>query len=346
METKKNFLWISHLRVLSTIAVIVLHTSSPLVSSYETLKLSFWNFANFFEAISRFCVPVFVMITGALLFQKNLEIADFFKKRFIRIVIPFVFWSICYALYVIFVKTDFYKTASFLGIIKKIIRSVYFGSAFHLWYIYMLFGLLLIVPILNFWIIRAKKKEIHYFLIIWFVTLLVKNLSLKNFIPNIELSFFSEYIGYLVLGYYLSIIEIKNTRKIQIISCTMFILGFLVTFAGTYYLTILKEKLNTSLYDFFSFNVLLSSIGLFLFFRSSNLFQNKLNWFLTSVNQFSYGIYLVHILVLWSLDSIGINAFLYTPYAGIPLTVFLCLVISTLLIKGINKSRIGYFVSG
>lgn len=346
METKQNLLWISYLRVFSTIAVIFLHTSSPLVSRYDTLNLSYWTIANFYEAISRFCVPVFVMMSGALLFDKNLEINTFFKKRVTRIVLPFLFWSLCYAVYVVFVKTDFYKTASFVSIIKKIVRSVYFGSAYHLWYIYMLFGLLLIVPILNFWIVRAKRREIQYFLLIWFLTLIIKNFGIQNFMPNIELSFFSEYIGYLVLGYFLSTTKFENVRRWKIISFLFFILGFLITFIGTYILTIYQDKLNTSLYDFFSFNVLISTIGLFLFFRSSNLFNSKQNWFFAQINQYSYGIYLVHVLVLWTLESIGINGLLFSPLIGIPSTAFLCVLISLFIVRTLNRIKLGNYISG
>lgn len=346
METKQNLLWISYLRVFSTIAVIFLHTSSPLVSNYDTLKLSSWNIANFYDAISRFCVPVFVMISGTLLFDKNLEINAFFKKRITRIVLPFLFWSLCYAVYVVYIRTDFYKTKSFVSIIKKIVRSVYFGSAYHLWYIYMLFGLLLIVPILNFWIVRAKKREIQYFLLIWFLSLIIKNFGIENFVPNIEWSFFSEYIGYLVLGYFSSTTEFENVRRWKVISFLLSISGFLVTFIGTYLLTIYQGKLNTSLYDFFSFNVLISSIGLFLFFRSSSLFNRKQNWFFAQINKYSYGIYLVHVLCLWILESFGVNGLLFSPFFGIPLTVFLCVLISLFIVKTLNRIKFGNYISG
>lgn len=149
--------------------------------------------------------------------------------------------------------------------IKKIIRSVYFGSAYHLWYVCMLLGLILIIPILNVWIIRAKKNEIHYFLL-WFITLFFKNLGLERYKPNIELSYFSGYVGYLVLGYYLSVIEIKNSKKWRMIALLFFILGSFITFFCTYWFSLSKNKIDSSLYDFFSFNVLLASIGFFFVF--------------------------------------------------------------------------------
>lgn len=64
------------------------------------------------------------------------------------------------------------------------------------------------------------------------------------------------------------------------------------------------------------------------------------------VNRFSYGIYLIHVLVLWGLDSFGINASLINPLIGIPITVFLCVIISLVIVKIINKNSIGFYISG
>ncbi|OXB07623.1 acyltransferase [Flavobacterium pectinovorum] len=346
MNTKENFLWISNLRVIAVIAVIFVHTASPLVMKFGVLSNQLWNYANFYDAIFRFCVPVFVMISGALLLNKEYEFRTFFIKRFIRIGLPFLFWSICYVLYSIFIKTDDYKKLHFFGIIKKLIRSVYFGSAYHLWYVYMLFGLILIIPILNVWISKAKKSEIHYFLLLWSITLLFKNFGFENYKPAIDLSYFSGYVGYLVLGYYLSVIEIKNIKKWRIIAILVFILGSLITFFSTYWFSVSKGKIDSSLYDFFSFNVLLASIGIFIFFRLSNFLNSKTNVVLVQISNLSYGIYLIHVLVLSILDSFGINASFINPVIGTPITVFLCLSISTLIIKIINTNKTGSYISG
>ncbi|TDO77469.1 acyltransferase-like protein [Flavobacterium chryseum] len=180
MDIKENFLWISNLRVIAVFAVVFVHTASPLVTKFSELPSESWHVANFYDSIARFCVPIFVMISGALLLNKDYEIGTFFKKRFLRIGFPFLFWSICYVLYSIFIKPNNYQKTHFFEILKKLIRSLYFGSAYHLWYVYMLFGLILIIPILNAWIVRAKKNEIPYFLLLWFLTLLFKKSTFRK----------------------------------------------------------------------------------------------------------------------------------------------------------------------
>lgn len=101
-------MWVSNLRVIATIAVVFVHTASSLVTKFDLLPIELWNYANFYGAIFRFCVPVFVMITGVLMLNKEGEIGVFFKKRFVRIGLPLLFWSVCYVLWSIFIKTNDY----------------------------------------------------------------------------------------------------------------------------------------------------------------------------------------------------------------------------------------------
>src|ERR1700749_2914497 len=95
----QNINWISNLRLLALYAVIILHCSSPLLAGYGKVPASDWWVGDFFNAITRFAVPVFVMITGALLLNRDYEIGDFLKKRLTRVVVPFLFWSLVYIWY-------------------------------------------------------------------------------------------------------------------------------------------------------------------------------------------------------------------------------------------------------
>ena len=93
---KENINWIFNLRIIASFAVIVLHVSSPIVVNYSNSSLSSWFASNFFDSISRFCVPIFVMISGVLLLGKSEEIHVFIQKRVKRILLPLMFWTFVY----------------------------------------------------------------------------------------------------------------------------------------------------------------------------------------------------------------------------------------------------------
>src|ERR1700743_3443674 len=88
--------WINNLRIVAMFLVVVLHTTSPMLMAYGKEPDSYWLIADFYNALARFGVPVFVMITGALLLHREYELGDFLKRRLTRILWPFLFWSFVY----------------------------------------------------------------------------------------------------------------------------------------------------------------------------------------------------------------------------------------------------------
>ncbi len=87
--------WVSNLRVVATVAVVVLHISVPyLENKFVDLPGINWWGGNLFDSLTRFCVPVFLMITGTLLLPQKTYFNVFFKKRTKRLLPPFLFWSI------------------------------------------------------------------------------------------------------------------------------------------------------------------------------------------------------------------------------------------------------------
>src|ERR1700748_2984293 len=98
MTTAKaqTFDWINSLRLIALFAVIVLHTAAVPLGQYGHIPLNTWLTADFYNALVRFAVPVFVMITGALLLHRQYELGDFLKKRLGRVLVPFLFWSLVY----------------------------------------------------------------------------------------------------------------------------------------------------------------------------------------------------------------------------------------------------------
>ena len=122
------------------------------------------------------CVPLFVMITGALMLPVREETSIFYKKRITRVFFPFVIWSVIYALFPWFtgllgldpkIILDFFAYGGD-GIMRQEFSAAleYIGeipfnfpiTAVHMWYIYLLIGLYLYLPIFSAWVEKASEK--------------------------------------------------------------------------------------------------------------------------------------------------------------------------------------------
>ena len=89
--------WINNARIVSTFAVVFLHVAIVFMLDND-IDTEYWWFGNIFNVLVRWCVPSFVMISGALLLDnKNEEsLSKFYSKRLSRVLIPILFWSIMY----------------------------------------------------------------------------------------------------------------------------------------------------------------------------------------------------------------------------------------------------------
>ena len=86
--SKPNFnriFYLDCLRALAIIGVILCHVSAPFVLNLSMINSIEWDVALFFNCFRDFSVPLFVMISGALLINKNYGLIDFIKRKFIRI---------------------------------------------------------------------------------------------------------------------------------------------------------------------------------------------------------------------------------------------------------------------
>lgn len=346
-QTGNKMSWTTNLRVVATISVILIHVTAEILYQYGCISNSIWWTGNVYDSIVRFCVPVFVMLTGVLMLSRTYELSDFLRKRFSRIILPFLFWSLIYAAFSLNDKIAAGHEMSVLQIIKKVIYLLLNGSSYHLWYIYMIIGIYLFVPILSKWVQNATEKEILYFLTIWGCSLLLSQPMLSQYEVNINLTYFSGFIGYVVLGYYLSVKSFAcSKRRLNIIAVLLMVAGVGITIIGTYYLSNRNNNFNEYFYNYNTVNVLMVSIGIFLFFKNlevSNAIVVKATNF---IGQYSYGIYLVHVLVLRFMGEMKIDYDFINPILAIPLATLICLLISTLVIYFVNKLPYGKYISG
>lgn len=341
-----DLFWIDTLRVFATFSVILLHVAANVSTQYGNNSEFDWWVGNIYDSSVRFCVPIFLMISGALMLSKTYDsIGLYLKKRVSRILYPFLFWSLIYVMWRILFRVYEGDSLQSIRIVKYIFIQLKSGAAFHLWYIYMLIGLYLLFPIIGKWINNCKENEIKYFLLIWAITVIAQMPVISKIFPDITLQYFAGYVGFPVLGYYL--ITKSYNDKIKMTSSFLIIAGILITMIGTYVITKHNGTFYSYFYSYLSPNVIISSIGIFLLFKSVNLsLCKKYSSVIFFFSKYSYGIYLVHVQVLWGLSEIGISHSFINPIIGIPVTSILCFLISSMIIYCINKLPYGKYISG
>lgn len=327
---KQRLIYLDWLRIYAIITVVTIHTSAGIVSNnLNTIPISNWLAANFYESISRPSVPLFVMISGALMLSNSKEIKykSFLQKRISKIIIPLLGWSFIYYSYNVY-RGDHYPFFSLSQFIKLFLTN---GISVHFWFMYMILGIYLITPLIKIFIQNASMKDIHYFLILWiYASVIVKFMNFYfGYSFNIELYYVTNYVGYFILGYYLSNIPISS--KLKKISFVSAVVGTCSTFLLTYFSTKNGSgALQEFWYEYLSPNVLFSAVGIFVFIRSTRINTNKIPVIFEKLSNVSFGIYLIHILVLQVLSNEIFDPIRnhFPSIISIPLSVLITIIIS------------------
>jgi len=343
----ENIDWISNLRIIALYAVIILHCTSVLLMGYSKVPMAEWWAADLLNAIVRFAVPVFVMITGALLLHREYEISSFLKKRLSRVVIPFLFWSLVYVGYSWY-NEEISFGADAVANIRQVLHLLLHGASYHLWYVYMLIGLYFFIPVIGKFVRNASEKEMVYFLIVWFAVMLITQPYLVRYNPAVDMHYFAGYAGYLVLGHYLAFKDF-NVKRLRLWMVFLFVLSVAVIVFGSYWIIAYPGWPGAMFYEPVNPAVLALSASAFLI---AKLTVSKVSPVITRIRDFAgkynYGIYLAHALILYLLDDLaGISYKLCTPLISIPLTALICFITTLGLVWVVNKLPvIGKWISG
>ena len=284
-------------------------------------------------SIGRAGVPLFVMISGYLLLPVQVSSREFYSRRFTRVLIPFLFWSIVYAVF----ESYAFSNAGFAQCIKYVLHiPINFVTA-HLWYVYMLIGLYLLVPIISPWIEKAGKKEMTFFLTLWLLCTLSTYIYLRFHQILGEVSwnqysaiyYFQGFIGYFVIGAYFKKYGLISFRS----SLFIFAFGYLLTIALIHVglrLSVEEHVFNT-IWNYCSINIALITIGLFgMIYHCSNKTSFHEKSLVVDVSQRSYAIYLAHIIVLRFVSGF-IRQIVDSVVLAIPLMIITVLVTTYLL---------------
>ena len=332
METtlRKREVWIDWMRVAACFMVLLVHSTEPFYLGGEgslilTKSDAFWS--SFFDSFVRACVPLFIVASSYLQFPIHYSAGEFVRRRSVRILIPFLVWTVVYALVWGEPVENF----------RNLIFNFNYASG-HLWFVYMLIGIYMIMPLLSPWAEKVGKRELQVYLAIWVFTLFIplirdwvggtmaftygpSGLPRQTLYPlwgetswNSYGIFYyiSGFIGYLFLGLYLrKFVGELSWGKTLAIAIPSYLAGFVVVFGGflrrvyesaegVFPVGGLVEKAvwweTTWCND--TIGVALMTLAWILLFRkitADGAFYKKV---LLPVSKASYGMYLCHLLIL------------------------------------------------
>lgn len=332
IQTSKREIWVDWMRVAACFMVVLVHATEPFYLGGDgaqilTVSDAFW--ASFFDSFVRACVPLFIVASSYLQFPLHYSSGEFLRRRAVRILIPFVIWSLVYA----------FTWGEPAANLKDLLLNFNYAAG-HLWFVYMLIGLYLLMPLLSPWAEKVSKKELQVYLGIWLFTTLIP--LIRDWVtPGYDLAvtygptgiprqalfplwgeaswngygmfyYISGFIGYMLLGlYFRRFVGEISWKKTLAVGLPCWLGGFAIVFGG-----FLKRVFETSGDQFpatggidtavywettwcnDTIGVALMTIGWILLFRkikSEGCFYRKV---LLPVSQASYGMYLSHLLVL------------------------------------------------
>lgn len=316
--------WIDVCRVIALFGVIAIHVAGPVVKEYRAIPLDAFLAANAIDSLARVSVPLFAMISGALLLGRSASI-DFVVTRVFRVALPLVFWSF---IHVIWINS---WTGKQFDVVETIRLMWQAPVMYHLWFVYMIIGVYILLPILRVMIdfLISDQKAAIYFFCLWFIVNSMTVYYQVALIQQLNLSSFMGWPGYFMLGYYLN--NSMLSRCSGRISRSVFILATL----GTFYLNwrLNESSLTSSIiaHDYFSPNVVIAAIAAFLWLKTIKIPDRLVKPF-AFVSGLTFPMYFMHIIIMSIL--MGKNHGLsMTPYFIHPALGILVLTMVTFLVS-------------
>lgn len=316
--------YVDNMRLFAMLGVIFVHVSAKFASDLcahgQPLGIG-WHTANLLDAASRFAVPVFLMITGALLLgsDTSLSIRQVFRRRIVRVAVPLLCWTAVYILFLILTDPQTDLKSTVVSLFSK-------PAAVHLWYLYALIALYLLLPFLRLIVRHASRRVLLYGLALWLVFSclwraaagLFDSLALPDYAnPDI----LGGYAGYMLLGWVLA-----NLTRIpsKAVCLALYAAGVLTTAGATWLMTVRAGELNAVFYQYFMPNVVLTAGGVFLLFRrvgeDRRTGRHAPGW-AARIAALSFGVYLCHMLFV---------ELLYPRYILLPVSAVLQMLLLSL----------------
>ena len=333
----ERVVFLDWLRIIACFMVMVIHSCEPFYLGGAAPNVTFianrWDafWVSLVESVCRVCVPLFVMASSYLLFPLKRPTGEFFRRRLGRIVVPFLVWSCAYIGWF----GDSWGKACFN----------FPDAGGHLWFVPMLLGLYLLMPLLSPWAERVRERELRGWLILWLFTTLFPYLrrvwsalyGAPSFgaVPYLYgecpwnmfgmFHYVSGFIGYLLLGFWFRRFAPEfSWRRTLAVAVPLGLVGAAIVGGGFYFRIpefpcsrpyAFAVDLEMSI-EYCSFGVALTVIAAFLLIRKIKADGAFYRRVVRPLAEASYGTYLLHMFVLLPVFAA------VRPHCNTPVTIF------------------------
>jgi len=350
-----RFIWVDLVRVTSAFLIVVAHSGGPYSAALPgTIPDSYWWFSGIVNTLTRCAVPMFLMVSGYLLLNKKKSLKHGYVNRFLKIGIPLFVWSLIYFYVRWWTPPGQIVDNKYQGGFYDAIRNILLGNEEHLWFLYAILSLYLVAPIFHSYLKAASRESKTYFLLLCgfacFVWPIIVIFLRKLFdVEDVKFDFYimNSTIGYFVVGYFLG--NLKITTRICLLCLASFLIIVLtITWVGFMfsYLDILSKPQNIrlTLIHYCNLRIPLSLLCFVVikYIGETQLYrQSKLSTVISRFAGFTFGIYIVHILVKHAIGDgvlgFSLNIHIFAPWFSLPLVSIVIFFLSALIVWILRK---------
>lgn len=316
----------------AAICMVVLCHVAAAPFSGGTVGTTSWYSALLWASLAHACVPLFFMASGALLLkpEKKLTLKKLYTRNFPRILAALFFWAFCYKL----VSLKLMDSLTFPDVIDAVKHLLLFHHEEHFYYLHITLLAYAALPVTRLIARYADKRLLEYTLALWFL-LGILYPTVRTFWPftvlsgipvqwRMNMTYAS--IGYMLLGYYLSVYHPRPNRGT---SSLALLAGFLLTFWGTFLMSYTSGRTDEHFLEGMGVTMFLVALGVWGLCQTVSLSQ-KGRRLVCFISRASFCIYLTHIFVLqafarWGLWAIDGPVLLTVPLIS-GLIIFCCCV--------------------
>lgn len=335
---KKRETELDILRLLAMLAVIWVHVGGMETDILPTSDPN-CQWLIFLKSVMTWEIPVYVMISGRFFLDPDRQM-PFSKilKAIGRLVLAFVVWNVVYQIW--YIGRDTYTGLNWKGILSQALIGPY-----HFWYLYMIVGLYLITPFLRK--ITEDKCLSEYFVGLFFLFMLLTKYAVQlpfvgstigSMVGSMSMNFVLGYSGYYVLGYYLRRYPLSDKweRVLYVCGAVLLLLG-----AATNTVCSAREGAYTERFTGYTNpNTIIVAAAIYTLFTkriSKVQFSEKVTHLISKLSEYSFGVYLVHALVLDFIGMTGLKPTLLHPVIMMPVIMLLTFAVAAVLVAMIRK---------